>query len=480
MENMKELLVAVDVISKEKGITKEQVTEALCEGIETSLRKNFPEGSKLHVDIDSTNTTLRAWRLYKLVDQVENPEAEMLFNEVEDEEVVDGYVWEEFPFKLTRQQVNITKQVTLQKIKGDSRNQQIDELLNKPIKLFMGTVKIIRRDNVIVDCNGLDINIPRANLLQRDNYKVSDKVFFTLEKDRNFYVGTRTSDEYLQEVFKREIVQVEEGDIEIVRCARNPGFRAKVLVKSNVRNLDPVKTCIGARGVHIKSINNFMNGEIVDVIAYEEEVPNLVISAIAPVNVLSILVDEEKKLIELSVGDDEIAQAIGKGGKNIELVSKIVGWEIKVYSNSQWEQKNNVETSALLAMFAKGLNCDEELAAVLVENGFMSFEEVAYVSMDELRETELDDETLTALKENAVEVLNNKEALKQALGIGFLNKAGFSPEEIEKLYAEQVYDEQDLAELSVYDLNDILPEFDSIKAKDIIMKAREKETINEN
>ena len=480
MENMKELLVAVDVISKEKGITKEQVTEALCEGIETSLRKNFPEGSKIHVDIDSSDTTLRAWRIYKLVDQVENPEAEMLFNEVENEEVVDGYVWEEFPFKLTRQQVNITKQVTLQKIKGDSRNQQIDELLSRPVKLFVGTVKIVRRDNVILDCNGLDINIPRANLLQRDNYKASDKVFFTLEKDRNFYVGTRTSDEYLKEVFKREIVQIEEGDIEVVRCARNPGFRAKVLVKSNVKNLDPVKTCIGVRGVHIKSINNFMNGEIVDVIAYEEEVPKLIISAIAPVNVLSILVDEESKLIELSVGDDEIAQAIGKGGKNIELVSKIVGWEIKVYSKTQWEQKSNGENSALLAMFAKGLNCDEELATILVESGFMSFEEVAYVSMDELRETELDDETLNSLKENALDVLNNKEALKQALGIGFLNKSGFLTEDIEKLYAEQVYDEQDLAELSVYDLNDILPEFDSIKAKDIIMRAREKETVNEN
>lgn len=480
MENMKELLTVVDVISQEKGITKEQVIEALCEGIETSLRKNFPEGSKIHVDFDSSNTTLRAWKIYKLVDQVENPEAEMLFNEVEDEEVVDGYVWEEFTFKLTRQQVNITKQVTLQKIKGDARDQQIEELLDKPIQLYMGTVKIIRRDNIIVDCNGLDINIPRAYLLQRDNYKISDKVFFTLEQDRNFYVGTRTSDQYLIEVFKREIVQVEEGEIEIVRCARNPGFRAKVLVKSNKPNLDPVKTCIGMRGVHIKGINNFMNGEIVDIIAYDEDVAKLVINAIAPVNVLSILVDEENKLIELSVGDNEIAQAIGKGGKNIEMVSKIVDWEIKVYSHSQWEQKNRTEVSDLLAMFCKGLNADEELAMVLVENGFLSFEEVAYVSLEEFRGTELDDDTINALKENALEVLGNKEALRQAMGIPSLNKAGFSSDEIEKLHAENVFDDHDLSELSVYDLTDILPEFDTTKAKDIIMKAREKETVNEN
>lgn len=478
MENLKELILIADAVSKEKGITKEQVIEAICEGIETSLRKNFPEGANLHVDFEPASNELKAWRIYKLVEQVENPEAEMLFNEIEDEVVVDGYVWEAFEFNLSRQQFNITKQVTLQKIKNDSRNQQIDDLLDKAIQIFMGTVKIIRREHMIVDCNGLDINIPRSNLLMRDNYKTGDKVFFTLVQEKNHYVGTRTSDEFLSEVFKREIVQVEEGDIEIVKCARNPGIRAKVLVKSNKKGLDAVKTCIGMRGIHIKSINNFMNGEIVDIINYDENIANLVVNAIAPITVTSILVDEETQHIDIAVNDEEIAQAIGKGGKNIELVSKIVGWNINVYSNSNWEEKNQTEVSDLLKMFTSGLNCDEDLALVLVENGFLTFEEVAYVSKEEFQETDLDDDTIAALKENAVDVLKNPEMLKKAMGISYLYRCGFIAEEIEKLHAEKVCDEHDIAELSVYDLTDILPEVDADKAKDMIMKARQKDLVN--
>lgn len=475
MENLKELLVNVEVVAKEKGIEEDQVISAICEGIETAVRKNFPEGSLLHVDFDPESHDLKAWRLYKLVNQIENPEAEMLFNEIEDEVVVDDYVWESFELKLNRQQFNITKQVALQKIKSDSRNQQIEDLLNKPVQLFSGTVKVMRRDSVIVDCNGLDITIPRANMLPEDNYKNGDKIFFSLTKEKNHYVGTRTSDEYLKEVFKREIVQVEEGDIEIVRCARTPGVRAKVLVQSHRPNVDAVKTCIGVRGTHIKNINSFMNKEVVDIIKYDDNVANLLTNAIAPINVTSILIDEDNHSIDIAVNDDEIAKAIGKGGKNIELVSKIVDWNINVYSNSDWEEKNSNENYALVKMFAQGLNCDDELAQHLVENGFMSFEEVAYVPLKEFEDTGLDEETISALKANASELLADKESLKKALGLSYLIKNGLTDEEIEKLHQENVFDEKDVGELSTYDFADILPEFDTNKAKDMIMKAREKE-----
>lgn len=481
MENSRELLLLVDAVAKEKGLPKHEIFSFLAEGIETALRKNFPEGAIVHVEMDEQTGNINAWRLYELVDQIENVEGQMLHSEVEGEEVSEGYVWEKFDFKLNRQQFNITKQVALQRIKAQSRDQQIQELLNKPVGVYLGVVKVIKKDYLIVDCSGLDIIIYKRNLLPRETYKISEKIFFTLEKDKNNYVGTRTSEKYLQEVLKREIVQIEGGDIEIVACARNPGMRSKVIVRSVNGKFDPVKTCIGPKGSHIKNVQLFLNGESIDIIGYVEDPAQMLIKAIAPVNVSKIVMDEDNKTMEIAVDSQEIAQAIGRSGKNIEMIGQLIGWKIEVFSNEQWEEKESNADLGTVRQFMYALDCDEELAQYLAVQGFSSVEEIAYLSAEELQLDELDEETVQALKNNAREALDDESKIRTSRALQTLFTFGFDQDEVEKLVANQVYTNSDIADLSSYDLIDILPEIDTAKAQRIIMKARalqEKENAN--
>lgn len=477
MENSKELLLIADAVSKEKGISSHEVLDALAEGMETALRRNFPEGAVVHVDISEQNGQVQAWRLYKLVDQIENVEGEMLHSEIEDEIVEDGYVWEKFEFVLNRQQFNITKQVALQRIKAESREHQFEELMNKPIALFSGIVKVVKKDQVIVDCSGMDITIFRRNMLPKDNYKPNDKVYFTLEKDKNQYSGTRISNEYLKEVFKREIVEIEEGSIEIVACARIPGVRAKVIVRG--KNGDAVKTCVGRQGMHIKNIQNFLNGEIVDVIAYQEDKAQMLIKSLNPVNVLKILMDEDKEEMDICVSNDEIAQAIGRSGKNIEMISNLIGWKINVFSEDQWDEKECFDDARMIALFTAALNCDEEVASLLVDSGYTSLEEIAYLPKNEFYLEGVSEDDTESLRNSARETLNDPELLKQAQGIADLAWLGFTVEEQALLRNDKVFNLHDVCELSSYDLTDIIASIDEERAKSIVMKARTRQEKNE-
>lgn len=471
MDN-KELLLIADTVSKEKGIDKKLVLIALAEGMETALRKNFPEGSQISVNIDPQTGQIKAYRVFELVEQIENIESQMLSSEVEDEIVIDGYAFEPFEFKLNRQQYNITRQVALQKITQSSRENQIETLLNQSISLFSGTVKVVKKEQIIVDCNGLDITLFRRNMLPRDNYKNGDKVYFTLEKERNQYVGTRISEQYLEEVFRKEIVYIEEGDIEITAIARNPGVRAKVVVKSNVKNLDAVKACIGSKGMHVKNIQNFLNGEIVDILAHTDDQAQLLIQAFSPVNVTNIIIDEESQTMEIAVPDEEISQAIGKGGKNIELVSKLIGWHVNVLTKTEWESKESLDLEKTMAVLESGLSCDSEIAQILVENGFTSLEEIAYLPLQELDVLELGEETTQALRDNAKETLNNPASLIKAEGAGELISLGFSHEDVTKLQEEGIFGSNEIADLATFELQDLLTHLSDNDAQHIIMKAR--------
>ena len=275
MENAKELMLIADAVSKEKNIEKETVLEALSDGLATALRRSYPEGSIIKVLI-GLNGAIKAYRLFELVDEsIENVEGQMLSNEVENEVVIDGFVWEDLNFdfnKLNRQQFNITRQVALNKIKNESRDTQIIDLLDRDNLLQSGVAKVVKKDQIIVDCNGLDISIPRRNLLPRDSYKNGDKVFFVIEKEQNHYYGTRVSNHFLEEVLKREIYPIQDGEVEIFSIARNPGFKSKVVLKSLKSNVNPVKASLGHRGSYIQSVNSFLNGETVDLITYDSNI----------------------------------------------------------------------------------------------------------------------------------------------------------------------------------------------------------------
>lgn len=474
MENAKELLLIVDAVSQEKNVAKETVLEALADGLATALRRNYPEGSIIKVLI-SQSAAIKAYRLFELVDSIDNVEGQMLLNEVEEEVVVDGYVWEDLKFdfnKLNRQQFNITKQVALNKIKNESRETQIIDLLDRDNLLQSGIAKVVKKEQIIVDCNGLDISIPRRKLLPRDSYKNGDKVFFVIEKEQNHYTGTRVSNEFLEALLTREIYPIQDGEVEIVSIARNPGFKSKVVLKSLKGNINPVKISLGQRGSYIQSVNSFLNGETVDLISYDSNVAQLLVSAMAPVNVVKILVDEENSSLDFAVPNENISQAIGKGGKNIEMISQLLGWNLNVYSEEEWDNRNNKEQDKTFALFEQALGCDNEIAQMLFEEGFSSLEEIAYVPMVELQEVDLDEETLIALRNNALETLNNPLKLKIAIGYSEFISLGLTSEDVIKLSEENVFNLADLAELSSYDLTDILPELDIEIAKGMIVQAR--------
>lgn len=475
MENAKELMLIADAVSQEKNIDKETVLNALADGLATAIRRNYPEGSNIKVLI-SPNADITAYRLFELVDTIENVEAQMLFNEIDDEVVLNGFVWEYLHFdftKLNRQQFNITRQVALNKIKNESRENQFLDLLDKNNLLQSGIAKVVRKDQIIVDCNGLDISIPRKNLLPRDSYKNGDKVFFVIQKEQNHYLGNRTSNEFLEAVLKREIYAIQDGEIEIHSIARNPGLKSKVVLKSLTGNINPVKAALGHRGANIQSVNGFLNGETVDLITYDSNLAQLLLSSMSPVEVVKIMIDEEKNSIDLAVPNDSISKAIGRGGKNIEMVSQLIGWTLNVYSEEEWDNRNNKEQNKIFAFFSHALGCDTEIAKMLYEEGFSTLEEIAYVPMEELEEVELDKETLLALRNNAINTIENPAALAASNDYAELVSIGFDEEQIINLQKESVFNMKDLAELSSYDLTDILTELDIEQAKDMIVKARE-------
>jgi transcription termination/antitermination protein NusA len=478
MENSRELILIAEAVAKEKGLSKQEVLDILSESVEVALRKKFPEGALVQVSIDEKTGDMTAWRLFELVDSIENVEGQMLKSEIENEEVIDGYVWEKFEFALTRQQFNIVKQVALQKIKNHSRDNYIHHLLNKPINLHSGTVKGIKKDFFIVDTNGVDIVIYKRSIPMRETYKNGDKIRFTLKEQNGHYVGDRASEEFLLELFKEEISYVENGEVSIMAIARNPGFRSKVIVAPAKDNgkLDAVRTCIGSRGVHVKNIQQEINGEFIDIIGYSEDPAQLLISAISPVNVTKIVMDEDAKKMEIAVEESGLALAIGRGGKNIDMISKLIGWEIKVYSENEWETRQVQEQEALKQYFAFGLNCDAELAEYVVESGYLSLDEIAYIPEAELDFQELDSETIAALKENALETIKDQEKNKQAEGIKTLYSLGFESDEVETLLNENVLTLESVADLSTYDLQDYLPNIDIERAKNIIMKSRQEQT----
>lgn len=472
MANFKEVLLMAETVSKEKGVDRDEVVSFIEEGLETALKKGFPEGAMVQVEIDRENGELSAWRLFQLVEQIENIEGEMLFSEIEDEEVADGYVWEKFDPTLTRQQFNIARQVALQKLKSKSKAQHLLEMLDKPIKLYSGIVRQIRKDSVLVDHGGYDLNISRKNMIMGDQFKPGDRIRFTIVEKDGQLVVTRAAKEFLMELFKEEVGQIEDGEIQIAYCARIPGYKAKVVVKTKNSKIDPVRFCIGAKGVHIKNIQQEINGEFIDILPYEYDPAQMLMRALSPVVVTKIVVDEDEKLMELAVENEDISMAIGKFGKNVELVSDLIGWNVKIYSEDQWEVRKELENEVAVALLTNGLNCDREVAEYIIESGYDTLEEIAYIPVADLVLEELDEDSIHELRKNARESLENAATILHLNYLKNLVSFGLFGAEAELLIKSGVYDIEQLGDQSIYDLKDILQDIDEERAKRLIMEAR--------
>lgn len=460
----------VESIAHEKGLNKSEVYTALGVAIETAVRRDFPEGSVVTVKVNPEPFSIHAYRKYEIVDKVEDYEIQINKSKITTEIVENGFALEEFPIVIDRQKLNIVHQVIMQRLKNISRQNQINNLLSRKSKLFYGTVKLVKRDQVLLECEGLEVNMPRKNCIGREKLTVNQRIFFVLEEENGQYYATRASTEFLHQVLLNEIPSFEDT-IEITRISRVAGFRSKVVVRSLVGG-DPIKTCLGQGAKNLRAIQEYLGGEFVDFIEHKDDFAQILVDAFKPIPLSSIQIDEGTHDVKVRVADEDIGRAIGKFSNNIRLINGLTDYNVLAISESEWDKFEENDNNRLLVLFQNGLSCDEELAQMLIDNNFSSLEEVAYVPEAEF-DIDVDEETLQALRSNARSVVENPEELKRVINISELAGFGFNSVEIEKLIAEEVFSVADLADLGTFDLQDILPETEEENARNLIMKARQ-------
>jgi transcription termination/antitermination protein NusA len=488
----KEILMVVDAVSNEKGVDKEIIFQALEAALAAAARRKHSELWDVRVAINRKTgdyETFRRWKVFADDSrEIENPEAELRLEDgldVDKNVQIGGYVeqpMESATFgRIAAQQA---KQVIVQKVREAERAQVVEQYKDRVGTLVSGVVKRIDRNGIYVDLgSNAEGFVPRSDMIVREQLKPQDRVKAFLKEVRAEPRGpqlflTRTAPEFLIELFKLEVPEVGQGMIKILAAARDPGIRAKIAVKSSDPRIDPVGACVGMRGSRVQAVSNEIAGERVDIIPYDDNPAQFVINAMSPAEVQSIVVDEEKHGMDIAVAEDKLSQAIGRGGQNIRLASQLTGWELNVMTESDAETKSDAESKALIATFMKQLDVDENVASILVQEGFSTIEEVAYVPAAELAGIEeFDEDIIKELRNRARDVLltqaiASEESLDASMPTeDLLTMEGMSPDLALALARRGVRSREDLADQAVDDLADI-EGLSAEEAGSLIMKAR--------
>jgi N utilization substance protein A len=487
----KEILLVVESVSNEKGVEKEVIFEAIELALATAAKKRYEdEDADIRVAIDRRTGEYETFRRWLVVDNDQVPAlgTELTLQEAEeiDPNLKPGDIYEEKVESVSfgRIGAQAAKQIIFQKVREAERAKIVDSYRDRIGELVSGTVKKVTRDNVIVDLGGnAEALLPREHLIPRESFRMGDRVRALLLEIRTDHRGpqlilSRTAPQMLVELFRIEVPEIAEELIEIRGAARDPGSRAKIAVKTNDRRIDPVGACVGMRGSRVQAVSNELGGERVDIVLWDDNPAQLVINAMAPAEVASIVIDEDRHTMDVAVAEDNLAQAIGRNGQNVRLASELTGWTLNVMTEEEAGERQQQEYNRLLEYFTSTLDVDEEFASVLIEEGFTSLEEVAYVPMEELLAIEgFDEETVTELRRRAKDVLLNQaladeEALEGAEPADdLLNMDGMDRALAFKLAGMGVRTMEDLAEQSVDDLLDI-EGMDEERAGQLIMAAR--------
>ena len=488
----KEILMVVDAVSNEKGVDKEIIFEAIEAALASATRRRHGEDIEVRVAIDRHSgdyETFRRWLVFSDDStELEFPDRELRMIdalEIDENTAPGGYV--EVPMESVefgRIAAQTAKQVIVQKVREAEREQVVEEYKEREGELLSGLVKRVDRNGVYIDLGGnAEGFVPRDQMVPREPARPQDRMKALLTEVRSEPRGpqlfmTRTSPKFLVELFKIEVPEVGQGLIEILGAARDPGLRAKIAVKSNDPRIDPVGACVGMRGSRVQAVSNELAGERVDIILWDENPAQFVVNAMSPAEVLSIVVDEDAHSMDIAVDEDKLSQAIGRGGQNIRLASELSGWELNVMTETDAEQKSESEMRELLELFTKQLDVDEEVALILVQEGFSTIEEVAYVPTSELVEIEeFDEDIVNELRNRARDVLLTQAIVQEEKideaepAEDLLTLEGMDKGLAFKLASEGVVTREDLAELAVDDLLDI-NEMDHGAAAALIMKAR--------
>jgi N utilization substance protein A len=488
----KEILLVVDSVSNEKGVEKEIIFEAIEAALASATRKKHGGDIDIRVKIDRATGDYETFRRWHVLDD-EDPEFEST-----QRQILQSYAHQDYPdiqvgdyieqpidsVSFGRIAAQTAKQVMVQKVREAERRKIVAAYEDRIGELVTGIVKRSERSGVYVDLgNNAEGFIPREEMVPRESVRPGDRLRAYLKEVRSETRGpqlylSRTVREFLIEMFKLEVPEVAQGLIEIMSAARDPGLRAKIAVKSNDPRLDPVGACVGMRGSRVQSVSNELAGERIDIITWDENPAQYVINAMSPADVLSIVIDEERRAMDIAVADDRLSMAIGHRGQNVRLASQLTGWELNVMAVTEAEEKSEAEARQLQEMFMEQLDVDEEIAVILVQEGFASVEEVAYVPPDELVEIEeFDDEIVEELRGRARDALltlaiASEEKLSSAEpAADLLEMEGMDKPLAYNLASRGILSMEDLAEQSVDDLLEI-EGMDEQRAGTLIMTAR--------
>lgn len=491
--NNKEILLVVDAVSNEKGVSKEVIFGAIEAALAMATCKKHDIELDAHVEIDRETgdyKTFRQWLVVEDSDEaLEQPEAQLTLSQAREKQSdieVGAYIHEPMnSVEFGRIAAQTAKQVIVQKVREAERAQVVEQYQEKLGQMIGGTVKRVERGNVTLDLGGnAEALIPREEMVPRESFRSGDRVRGYLKEIRPDGRGpqlivSRVAPELLIELFKLEVPEISDGLIEIKGAARDPGLRAKIAVQAMEPRIDPVGACVGMRGSRVQAVTNELAGERVDIITWDEDPARFAINALAPAEALSIVVDEEAHSMDIAVDDDQLSQAIGRGGQNVRLASQLSGWDLNIMSASDADQKAETEISALIEVFMKQLDVDEDVALILAQEGFSGLEEIAYVPEQEMLDIEeFDADIVAELRSRARDVLltkaiANEEQLEMAEPAQDLLDMEGITEELAKLLASKgIATMDELAEQSVDELTEI-DSIDEEQAATLIMKARE-------
>ena len=487
----KEILMVAEAVSNEKGVSEDIIFEAIELALATATKKRYEEESDIEVAIDRSSGDYVTKRKWLVVPDTELALLGTQFTTEEalevDENLKPGDVHEEVIENVGfgRIAAQTAKQVIVQRVREAERAQVVDLYKDRMGELLAGTVKKVTRDNIILDLgNNAEGLLPRSELVGRETFRMNDRVRAILTEINEEARGpqlimSRACKEMLIELFKIEVPEISEGVIQIRSAARDPGSRAKIAVKTGDQRIDPVGACVGMRGSRVQAVSNELDTERVDIILWDDNPAQLVINAMSPAEVESIVVDEESNTMEVAVAEDNLAQAIGRGGQNVRLASDLTGWTINVMSTDEAIEKQEAEAGEVMETFMKALDVDEDVAAVLVEEGFTTVEEVAYVPLEEMADIEgFDEDIAEELRARAKDALLTMAiASEEELGANepaqdLLEMRGMDKQLAYVLASMEVITMEDLAEQSVDELMEIEGMTEEWAAE-LIMTARE-------
>jgi len=483
----REILLLVDALAREKNVTREVVFGALEGALAQAMKKRFAEDADIRVAVDRETGEHEGFRRWLVVPDeagLQEPDREELLSDAQDQLPdieVGEYIEEPLePIEIGRIGAQAAKQAILQRIREAEREQILADFLERGETIVSGTVKRMDKGDAIIESGRLEARLPSQDMIPKENLRSGDRVRAFVQRIDTTARGqqvilSRTSPEFIRQLFENEVPEIEQGLLEIKAAARDPGIRAKIAVVAYDKRIDPIGTCVGMRGSRVTAVRNELGGEQVDIVLWSDDPAQFVIGALAPANVESIVVDEDRHAMDVAVDEDNLAKAIGARGQNVRLASELTGWQINIMTPEESQSRQEAERQALRATFMDKLDVDEEVADILIDEGFAGLEEIAYVPMQELLEIDaFDEDTINELRTRArnallTDAIVQEERVEDAQDL--LQLDGVTPELVARLAEGGINDRDALAELASDELAEMAG-LNEEEAGELIMRAR--------